>query len=247
MRTIASFLALLICLAAAGSQVATARADAWNTRNVLQQQMETAGGAAGAGAVSGPVMTFNMETVPQINVQVIAGDQATQDNSTQTATNTLNLNQTSAAASGDASTDGTGTATTGPAIAGNIVTGYQLNVQVIAGIGCDVDQVASNTLDLDQQAAAVSGDATASDGGSGGSGAATAINRAHVGQRNVQVYVCRNGSTGLQVAENLVDYEQIAVAASGAATGNAGSASTGDDSSLNDLRSRQSNRQIVID
>jgi hypothetical protein len=226
---------------------AAASADASNLRSIVQQRFEAAGAATGLGAISGPTITSNQVTVPQINVQVIAGDQATRDNSTQTADNTLDLNQTAAAVTGDASADETSTATTGPATASNIVVGLQLNVQVIAGIGCDVDQVASNTLSLDQTAAAASGDANAVNGGNASSGAASAQNMARVSQRNLQVYICRGGSTGQQVAENVGDFEQTTAAATGSADADGGTAGTGQANATSDLRVGQANRQIVID
>ena len=239
--------AILLAGLGAALPAVTASADSESVRNVVQEQVESTGESAGAGAIAGPAIAINNQTIPQINVQVIAGDQETRDNSTQAATNTLNLEQSGAAATGAASADAGSTATTGPATATNLALGYQINVQVIAGIGCDVDQTASNTFDLTQDAAAASGDANATQDGNASSGGASAMNIARVSQRNLQVYVCRGGATGEQVAENVGDFEQTTAAATGTATAEGGSAATGGANATGDLGSTQFNRQIVID
>ena len=220
-------------------------ADSSNVENVQQSGAEIVGNAAGG--IAGPALTFDTAVVNQINVQVIAGDQETQDNSSQTAYNEANIDQTNIAVSGDASASDGGTAMSGRAIAGSFAHVLQLNVQVIAGFGCAVTQEASNVVDLDQEAVALSGDASAT-GGSATTGDASARNSAHIQQRNIQIYHCHEGSAGSQVANNVADYDQTVAAATGNATSTAGGdSSTGDALSESDVRLNQSNFQLAGD
>ena len=220
-------------------------ADSNNVENVQQLAAGIVGDSTGG--IAGPALTLDNAVVNQINVQVIAGDQETKDNSSQTAYNEANVDQTDVAVSGDTSDSDGATARSGKAMAGSFAHVLQLNVQVIAGSGCAVTQDASNVADLDQEALAVSGDASAA-GGSATTGDATARNSANIHQKNIQIYVCRQGSTGSQVANNVADYDQTVAAATGNASSTGeGDAATGDASSEADVRLNQSNVQVVRD
>lgn len=245
-RLLAATLGLMVvaALSAGVLDSRSAQADAESTRNVIKNKVEEIGTAAGVGAATGQALAFNGVVLPQIDVQVIAGDDYTKENSTQTATNTANIEQNAIAGSGDATASDGGTATSGSATAANLVLGLQYNIQVIAGNGCAVDQTASNTLNLTQDAAAISGDAEASNGGNASTGDASAVNAALIKQGNVQVYTCRNGGTGSQTAENFADFNQTTGAMSGNASADGGEASTGDARGFSGLKSWQSNVQI---
>ena len=140
---------------------------------------------------AGDGVAFNYSGVNQHNVQVIAGDSYTKENSTQTAINEANVDQTAVAIGGGS----------GGAVAGNISFVSQLNVQVIAGVGCSADQYAANYADVNQTAVAV------------GSGA-SALNVSFVRQHNIQVHTC-NGTGGhaTQSATNWGAVGQTSVAA----------------------------------
>jgi hypothetical protein len=130
----------------------------------------------------------DLHSVIQKNIQVIGGNQYTQENSSQTASNTLVASQDSAAGGG-------GTAR-------NYGVVVQLNIQVIAGRNCSVDQTAANFASLDQNATATGG---------------TAVNAAAIHQMNKQIYVCtgNGGGGGQQTAANVGGISQTAEATSG--------------------------------
>jgi len=145
----------------------------------------------------------------QNNFQVIAGNEETEDNSSQTAYNLFSGSQDNTAASGDAA---------GYATARSYAIVIQTNIQVIAGWNCGVDQTAANVAALDQKATAFDGY---------GYGYAMAINLAVIMQTNTQIYVCTglDGGGGEQTAVNLAGLNQSADAATGGGT--AGSQETG--------------------
>jgi hypothetical protein len=247
LRVLAAVSSIALVLAALTVSAQVVKADESSTQTVNQAEVEIPGTEAGA-ANAGPAIAFNKELVFQKNIQVIAGDAETKANSTQTATNELALNQAAAAASGDASGADGGMAMSGGALAGNIAVVHQMNIQVIAGRGCDVDQIASNTAEIEQTAIAASGDASA-DGSDAQavSGNARAVNVDVVRQHNVQVYVCRRGGSGEQVAQNILEDTQGSLAVSGAAIASDGSDSqTGDAAAGNHLRTDQVNRQFAF-
>jgi hypothetical protein len=132
--------------------------------------------------------------VIQKNIQVVAGNQATEDGSSQTASNTLAASQDSAASGG-------GTARNHGVV-------VQLNIQVIAGRNCSVDQSAANVASLDQSATATGG---------------RAVNVAVIHQANKQIYVCtgNGGGGGQQTAANVAGVSQNAAANSGTAVNRA--------------------------
>jgi hypothetical protein len=206
------------------------------------------GEATGAGATSGGADADNNAQVHQMNIQVIAGGPENEANSIQTATNEANVGQMAGAASGDTDADGGSTATSGDATAANFALVHQMNIQVIAGRGCAVTQEASNVANLDQTALAVTGAASASDSSSASSGDATAGNRHVVQQKNIQVYVCKNGATGSQVASNVADIDSMVGAATGNATSSgASTASTGDATGSSEGSVSQTNHQFAAE
>jgi hypothetical protein len=152
----------------------------------------------------------------QDNFQAIAGNQATEDNSSQTANNLFSGSQDNTAASGEAA---------GYATARSYAIVIQTNVQVIAGWNCGVDQTAANVAGLDQNATALDGY---------GYGYAMAINLAIIMQTNTQIYVCTglDGGGGEQTAVNVAGVGQSADAATvggppGAEESTTGGESTG--------------------
>jgi hypothetical protein len=246
-RALVLFVAVIVSALAFGIQNTAVFADpgtATNTKNIQQTSSET-GGTATGNAVAGPAMTMDQAQVHQLNIQVIAGDDATKANSTQTASNEANITQDDDAASGSATGSGAGTAQSGSALARSRALVLQLNIQVIAGVGCSVTQTASNVANIDQSAAAVSGTATASDAATAQSGDARATNSAAVVQKNVQVYKCSKPSTGSQTASNTADITQGTGAMSGSASASGGSsAASGDAAGANTQSQFQSNHQF---
>lgn len=203
-------------------------------------------------AWSGAANAFGKTYVFQRNVQIIGGNQATRDNSTQTATNVVIVDQENVAVSGDTTATNGGLARSGTATAGSVAVVTQMNIQIIAGRNCSVDQVASNYADISQTAVAVSGDASADGAGSHATtGNAMAMNTGFVYQRNLQVYVCTGspGSTGggQQYSVNNGTLQQTAVGVSGDASAAGGFAGSGDATTHNRARLDQVNRQITID
>ncbi len=228
------------------AQVGGVAADASNVENIQQQIQQTVGQATGPGGLSGPAIALDEAIVNQVNVQVIAGDEATVANSTQTATNEVNIDQTTSASSGDTDATGGGTAGSGVATAMTLAMVTQVNVQVIAGFGCSVTQEASNVANTGQSTTADSGDATSSDEGSATTGNANAENLQSVYQRNVQVYFCRDVATGSQIANNMGDFDSTVAAASGDADASGGSAASGDANSTGEETHTQENRQFAF-
>jgi hypothetical protein len=257
LRLLALPVVVTLTLVGAGTQVAGVSADSnkTNAKSIVQMKLAQKGIATSSGggvAATGPAIAFNIEAVPQINVQVVAGGPQTEAVSTQNATNNLTGTQTTAAISGDSNANG-GVATSGPAIAGSIVVGAQINVQVIACMNATgpIDQTASNDANVDQMTGAASGDATANGAGSDAhSGAAAAISVAVVRQRNVQVYRCQNGGGGTssQMAANIAAAAQMAAGVSGNANASGGgSATTGKAKAGSVSKSNQSNSQHAAD
>jgi hypothetical protein len=223
-----------------------ASADSGNESNLQQLGIQAQGGSSGGG-VAGPAITFNIAPKSQVNVGVIAGDDYTKENSSQTASNSTDVGQIALAKTGDASASGGGSATSGPAIAGNISITQQANIQVIAGAGCSAHQAAANSHNLAQGAAASSGDATAGNGGKARSGAASALNIDVTRQNNIQVYTCIGGNTvAHQGSLNASGTGQLgaSLGADADASGG-GNVVTGDTTTLNLSKLRQTNRQFV--
>jgi hypothetical protein len=189
--------------------------------------------------------------VIQKNVQVIAGNQSTEENSTQTADNLVLASQTNTAQAGDATATDGGLATSGNATATSRGVVIQLNIQVIAGKDCAVDQTASNVAVLDQNATATSGNATASGSGSNArTGDARATNFAVIKQKNKQIYVCRgnDGGGGSQTASNFGAVGQTAEATTGDASATGGATSSSGDATVNNRqRLNQNNSQSARD
>jgi hypothetical protein len=234
----------------AGIPARLASADANNTQNIQQTEVQMPGTASGT-ANSGAAIALTNAIVHQINVQVAAGNQQAIANSSQTATNDAGVTQTSGAATGDASGTHGGVAMSGTSMAMSTAIILQMNIQIMALLSedCVVDQVASNDADLDQMALAGSGTASADGAGStAASGAASARNRALIIQRNIQIYVCRKGGdAGSQQAANAFAAEQAAIALTGDASAAEGS-DAGSGNAAARLRDyvRQTNRQIVV-
>jgi hypothetical protein len=258
LRLLAIPVVITIALAGAGTQAVRVSADsnATNTKTIVQMRLAQKGIATSSGggvAMTGPAISFDHVNVAQINVQVVAGGPQTEMQSTQEATNNLTVNQTTAAVSGDATGNG-GVATTGPAIAGSIVVGAQINVQIIACMNATapIVQMATNDATVDQMTGAASGDATANGAGSDAhSGAAAAINVAVVRQRNVQVYRCPGmdgGGGSSQMAANIATATQAAAGVSGnAEASGGGSATTGRAKAGSISKFNQSNNQHASD
>ena len=241
----------------AGVPARLASADASNTQNVQQTEVQLPGtptATTGGTANSGTAIALTNAIVHQINVQVAAGDQQAIDNSSQVATNNADVTQTSAAETGDATGSDGGMASSGNATAISTAIVLQMNIQIMALVSpdCVVDQVASNDTGVGQTAVAASGAATA-DGlrSTAASGSAAARNRALIIQRNIQVYVCTGHGdatdTGSQQAVNDFAQEQVAIALTGTAdasddsTAESGSAAARLRDSIH-----QTNRQIVV-
>jgi hypothetical protein len=145
-----------------------------------------------------------------------------------------------------------GTALAGTASASADAHVFQLNVQVDAGFGpgaADSDQTASNIAIVDLTSVALSGDATASAGGSATTGEARAIQSAFVMQMNIQIiagYVPEGGVD--QEASNLAIIDGTSIAASGDATaaGAGSSAASGDATAEGSTLLQQRNVQIYV-
>jgi hypothetical protein len=244
-----------LLVAAAAPSAVLADSNATNTESVAQTRLEERGidtSSGGGVAVAGPAVTFDHAVVTQKNVQVVAGGPDAEANATQTATNDATVNQTTAAATGDATATDGGAARSGRAVAGSLAIVHQLNVQVIAcPNGTEpIEQTASNEADINQLSAAASGEATADGDGSATTGSASAVGRAMVRQRNIQVYVCGgdDGGGGSQTASNVADIGQSTVAASGDSDAtDGGSADSGDTRASATAKATQSNRQTAED
>jgi hypothetical protein len=189
--------------------------------------------------------------VIQRNIGVIAGNDVTENTSSQTAFNVLGHSQDADATAGDTTEAGGGTARSGNAVARNRAIVIQINVQVIAGLNCSVDQVAGNVALLDQEANATSGDATAVGPGSlAQSGDARAGNVAVIKQMNKQIYICRgtDGGSGEQTALNVGSVGQLADAMTGDVSAGSGqTATSGDAGVINRARLDQHNTQLALD
>ena len=255
------FVAILLVSASlalgAGVPARLVSADASNTQNVQQTEVQLPGTPTftdGGTATSGTAVAMANAIVHQINVQVAAGNQLAIANSSQTATNNAEVTQTSAAATGDTTGSNGGMASSGNATAVSTAIILQMNIQIMALLSpdCAVDQVASNDAGVGQTAVAASGEATADGlGSTAASGSAAAGNRALIIQRNIQVYVCTGHGdatdTGSQQAVNDFAQEQVAIALTGTAAASDGS-TAGSGSAAARLRDsiHQTNRQIVV-
>jgi hypothetical protein len=241
----AAALALLVF-----ASINVAQADSTSTNTLTQQALMatgTASSTSGGVAVPGAAVAYTVPIVVQDNIQVIAGDAATKANSSQNASNTVTGGTTAAAVSGDASAADGAVASSGSAVAGTMAFIMQMNIQVIAGNGCSITQDASNSYDLNQTAAAATGDASATGGGSSAtSGGANAMGLAIAVQTNVQVYVCRNGTTGQQTASNVGGADQLVGSLTrGSSASGGGSAGSGNSTSQAWNLLHQSNLQTA--
>jgi hypothetical protein len=229
-----------------------------STQNVSGTTLEMPGTGTTDGcgvAVPGPAIAWDLPIVTQNNIQVVAGPPETQANSTQTATNNVDIEQMTGAMTGDATSTDCGTAITGGAMAGSLVVVHQLNVQIIAGVvpTGGVTQDASNDADIGQMTLAGSGD-----GAADGSGTVVKTGTAHgftytlVLQKNIQVYVGKGNTSpegsAEQIAANVAGVEQSAGAITGEALGTDDStATTGDAKAKLVEKVRQTNRQIIVE
>src|SRR5581483_8091691 len=140
----------------------------------------------------------------------------------------------------------------GPAIATNVRVVNQMNVQNVAGPAAmqgNVTQDATNTADVDQFSLAVSGDATATNGGLAATGSARAMSIVIVQQLNVQVVAGWAPSDGVsQTASNTADVGQTTVAVSGDATADGGgsSAASGQAQAVSVTVVQQRNIQVYV-
>ena len=241
----------------AGIPAQLVSADANNTRNVQQTEVQLPGtptATTGGTANSGAAIALANAIVHQINVQVAAGNQQAIANSSQMATNNADVMQTSAASTGDTAGSDGGVAGSGTATAVSTAIILQMNIQIMVLLSpdCAVDQVASNDAGVGQTAVAASGEATAEGlGSTAASGSAAARNRALIIQRNIQVYVCKgkDGATdaGSQQAINDFAQEQVAIALTGTTDATGGSTtSSGDAAARLRESAKQTNHQIVV-
>ena len=203
-----------------------------DTANVKQATLAETGNAAAnarSAALAGAAAALGQVQIHQVNVQVIATPNNSNDTSSQTATNTATANQTTAAQSGDATSSDGSIAQTGNATAHSLTIINQINIQVIAGYtpAGGVHQTASNDATVDQTTVAQSGDATASDGSTARSGDADASSVAVIQQKNFQLYVGKGPSSSddpvTQDASNTATVDQMTGAFTGAAQASGGS------------------------
>jgi hypothetical protein len=165
---------------------------------------------------------------------------------------TQTLNQNEIGVTGTATSSVGVAALAGPAIANAHAVVQQHNVQVATGDPtalANSSQDATNTATVNQTTAAVTGDATSTNGGTATSGYAAAQALAVVLQLNVQVMALLSEDCVVeQVATNDAQIDQTAASMSGSATadGATSDAATGDARSSTRNVSVQRNVQVYV-
>jgi hypothetical protein len=202
--------------------------------------------------MAGSAVAFSKPIVHQMNIQVVAVVDG-EENTSQTASNNVDITQTTGAMAGNATSTDCGAASTGSAVAGSLVVVHQLNIQVIAGYvpAGGVSQDASNDAQIDQTTLAGSGNALADGNGTTvRTGNAGGMSYAFVFQRNIQIYVGTQPGLGSseQSAANQALIDQTVAAATGEASGASDSESTSGNAKARAVdRIRQQNTQIIFD
>lgn len=222
-----SAIALVLAVAIPASAAGPVNGTAIDVQQITQAKQTEAGKAvedARSLAHSGPVVAVQEAIVVQKNIQVVAGPKQFRDNVEQNAANVAVVDQNVDATTGDTSATGGGVAISGSAVSGQVAVVHQVNVQVVAGWGAQdgVTQNALNFAVVGQDTQLQTGDATADGVGSTAkSGNASALSVAHVGQRNVQIYVGRPNDGGGPVemnAANVAVAGQTVLASTGVAS-----------------------------
>jgi hypothetical protein len=238
-------------LASADSSSVNSRSLRNMTFRIFGTSTSSTGGIASAGAAT----TTSNAGVSQLNIQIVAGQAAQQDNVVQTATNEASIDQTTLAAAGSATAAEGGIASAGSAWADSWASVQQLNIQIVAGQVPDggITQTATNVAAIDQTTAAAAGNASATGEGSvAEAGDATASSWAFLRQVNLQVYIGtgRSNRAGAieQTATNIGGIGQTTLAGTGNASATSGGgASTGNAGATSYDFLDQFNHQIIIE
>ena len=138
-------------------------------------------------------------------------------------TNTQSVSSLANQIAGSATSASGGVAVPGAAVAVNVPVVVQGNIQVDTTGNPNNLQTATNDTTVDQATAAVSGDPTATNGGTATTGPATSISTAVVVQMNLQVITGLTPAGGVtQTAGNEADLGQTTVSATGSASADGG-------------------------